>query len=646
MASRPAMSAGPKKLITYGGLSRSKTSAPSKIRQSRTSFYSTAPRPISISNASLSEGKSVEHPEPDTNVSASSSNRCSTEISANDHGVERKRKRHTSATLDGQPGRELSDFMEADSQSADPTSRSFSTGPPIRDRSRQMRTRRDVAVNIAAADNTTTKNDFKMSTPRRRRLIDALATTESSCTSEAGISVLNESLKTYEREADSTERIHATPKPRSGARSRRSTPVSRKVRLTYSQSRSSLGQSQASDGSGPLAAQSMDDSILPESHMLDGFAEQFRDHTSRGKVAIDVGEEDDVICGFALAAALVIFLTSNSAPHLVRQLTRQGLGRFIGRLLRVDDDIDTYTARHHVKLSRTLTASLHQVKRILMKMPVWHGHAPRHLSPLTVGLRLLETISRCSDGQLVQQVANDLGRDLAIVTANVRTSEDLDYALTVFALEVLSGAGVSMASEKAQVSSSQLPQSIFGFLRTTAQNWPYQRHEVGSAVMKLAINTTNTEDGAAAFDVADLSLLADRLEQGFEAVKEALWSGTLDNGMYDELLLMLGVMINVVEHSRQARASVQEPALDKIAKLWEDNQPTANSVATSKLSVAVNYLAVLLGYLCLTTRGRSRINTQIVSLVLSIRQFVDMNRAVDGRTSELELLATELSRQI
>ncbi|RCI13489.1 hypothetical protein L249_5523, partial [Ophiocordyceps polyrhachis-furcata BCC 54312] len=720
MASRPAESAGPRKLRTYGGLSRSRTSTPSKIRQSRTPILSTAAKLAQSSNACLSRGKSVESPGPDNTNSPPILERSSTETSANIHGVGRKRKRPILAMLDERPDYELGDFLERDSKSADLTSRKPSTGSSLVERDYSMEIRRAVAENTSAAGGTAMEDDFKISIPRRRRLIDALTTPECTRANEIGRSAYNESPEASEREADSAERIHAVPDARSGTGNRRSTPISRKVRLTYSQSRTS-GESQALEASSPLPAVSMDDSVLPDTQMRsspikdqdtynifddpdpqpairsvhelrrsgainrhademddllirvgkpgtgslatrrtalcelaqrlprDGFAEQFRDHNCRDKVAIDIGEEDDVVCGFALAAALVIFLKSNSAPHLVRQLTRQGLGRFLGRLLRVDDDIDLYTARRHTKLSRMLAASLHEVKHILVEMSIWHGHAPLQLSPRTLSLRLLETISRCSEGQLLQQVANDLGRDLAIVAAGMRTSEILDYALTVFALEVLSGSGISMVSDKAEFSKLHLPRSIFSFLRAALRNWPSERHELGSAVMKLAINTTNTEDGAAAFKVADLSLLADRIGRGFDNVKQAIDCGVLENSVYDDLLLMLGVMINVMEHSHRARTSVDKTALDKIAKLWEDNQPTiseANLVDKSKLSVAVNYLAVLLGYLCLTTRGRARVNTQVGSLVISIRQFVDMCRAVDSRTKELESLATELYRQI
>ncbi|RDA90050.1 hypothetical protein CP533_6538 [Ophiocordyceps camponoti-saundersi (nom. inval.)] len=655
MDSRPAKGAGSKKLMTYGALSRSKTPAPPATRQSNPTPHFTVPK-LAESNK-IYKYRSFEFAGTDTSKTPPGLVRHSTEISANEHGIRKKRKQSVSATLDERPNCGLGGLLKRESESVAITSPNFGTCSSSGERKHQMDTRRAFAANQLLVESSGLKDDGKLSTPRRRRLIDALATPDGLSTNEATDTVLNGNLEASELEEESnlTQRVQAIPESRSGAGNRRSTPYGRKIRLTYSQSGSSFGKSQALEGSSPLAIGSIDDSILPNTHApsspvgdedtynyvlddphpqpairsvhelrrsgafnryadeiddllirigkpgtgtlatrrtalcelaqrlaLDSFAEQFRDHGCRDKIAVGVGEEDDVICGFALAAALIIFFKSNSAPHLVRELTRQGLGKFLGQLLRVEDDIDIFTARKHAKLSRTLLASLYEVKRTMMDTSIWHGYKPIILSPRTLSLRLLETVSRCSEGQLLQQVADDLGRDLTTVASVLKTSEVLDYALTVYALEMLSGAGVSIASDKAGFSEFQLPKSIFSFLRRAMAKWPSERHDLGSAVIKLAINTTNTEDGAAAFDVADLSLLADRIERGFATVKQAISYGALENGIYDELLLILGVMINVVEHSHRARTSLEGTALDKIAKLWEDNQPAVSEVSISQ----------------------------------------------------------------
>ena len=66
----------------------------------------------------------------------------------------------------------------------------------------------------------------------------------------------------------------------------------------------------------------------------------------------------------------------------------------------------------------------------------------------------------------------------------------------------------------------------------------------------------------------------------------------------------------------------------------------------SRLSVALGYLAVLLGYLCLSKRVRELVGSDdsIRGLVGSIRDFAAMYRVVDSKAHELELLVDDLRR--
>ncbi|PHH75326.1 hypothetical protein CDD83_4413 [Cordyceps sp. RAO-2017] len=127
------------------------------------------------------------------------------------------------------------------------------------------------------------------------------------------------------------------------------------------------------------------------------------------------------------------------------------------------------------------------------------------------------------------------------------------------------------------------------------RGWPCDHREFQAAVLKLAINTTNTQEGAVVFDDAELlSLLADCIGKGFTRVQDAIGNGSLEGDVYHELLLMLGVMINIVEHSPPARSSLKQASLDGLVSLWRQNRQAmteADSVEKSKVSVAMSYLA-------------------------------------------------------
>lgn len=441
-------------------------------------------------------------------------------------------------------------------------------------------------------------------------------------------------------------------------------------------------------GAGPLSIRRNALCELAQSLPRVSFAEQFRDHASRDKVAREIGREDDLVSGFALAAVIVIFLNSGPAPHLVRQLSQEGLGRHLGRLLRVSEEIDSVATRKAMNLPRTTKALLHSVKSILMRMPIWHGMQPIRISPRTLGLQVLKTVARCANKQLLEQVVVDLGEDFVVVAADCAeagaTPDTVDYTLTVLGLEVLSSAGVATTDLDSQgPSRRQLPASIAKFLRNSMQRWPSERGELEAIILKLSIDTTNTKWGAAAFDDAKLlSLLGDCVAEGYKRIRNAVGSGSLESDLYDELILLLGVMINIVEHNQPARTTLGDEPLDGLVALWRGNSQTvsevrgqrdafptqtsnmssctglltytvrmlskADSVDKSKVNVALGYLAVLLGYLCLTERGRDRIKSRfsngegIRSLIGSIQDFTAMYKTVDSRVHELEALVKEL----
>lgn len=781
MASRPPLkNAGHKKLVTYGSTSRRSHSNPKATQELDAPGLALPPKP---------QGHAT-YQAPDPSLDADGSPRVPRNDGRSTEGKghapeqpgDRKRKRNHSAEFAMKPAphhrahhddepkaavdapqraleRVYHDNTESRRQANKTGTATNSTSPSPA----QRRSTAKVGVSAAASEKllSTVPAHDTPSTSRRRRLIDALAAQRAASPDEeakhtddeVGESTGEEVSPSLPRRAMASQDARARAADRRGA-----TPTSRKIKFTYSQSRSVLSESQtandtstpgldadddtalsdtqalssppapafadedAEDGDGGLQpaiksvhelrragannrfADEMDDllarignpgagSLTMRRNALcelayrlrkESFAGQFRDHASRDNVAKGVGREEDVVSSFALAAALVIFLKSGPAPHLLQQLCKEGLGNLLGRLLRVGEDIDALAAQRQTNLPRTTRASLHNVKGTLVQMPIWHELEPVRLSPRTLGLQLLESVSRCSEGELLEQVVAELGPDVVSVAAEcaeagdeAEAEADVDYTLVVFALEVLSSAGITPGANDQGAWTAQHPRSIAKFLGRALQLWPEQRGELAAATLKLAINTTNTARGAAAFDDAGLlSLLTDRIVEGFRRVHDAIGSdGQLQDDLYDGLLLILGVMINIVEHCPPARVSAGGRALDELVTLWQGNQLTvgevrmggrpvalasaghfadvyaqADSVDKSKVSVAVGYLAVLLGYLCLTPGGRERVDARvgsgegIRSLVGSIRDFVAMYKTVDSKVHELEALVGELRR--
>lgn len=380
------------------------------------------------------------------------------------------------------------------------------------------------------------------------------------------------------------------------------------------------------------------------------FMAQFRDHTSRDRVAQGVGKEDDLICGFALVSALLSFLTSSPAPNLLRQLACDGIGKLLAILLRVGDDIVTVASQKSLNISCVSRSSVGAVKAILQGLPIWHGYRPAVISPRTVSLQLMALLSRSVDAGLLDQILLDSQEDIISVAtwaSEEGSYSEVDYALTVFTLETQSSAGVAPRLN----GDGGHPARIARLLSRAFLQWPSGRAELDSAILKLALNTTNTEVEAAAFGDPELSTrLACSIGDLFTDVQGAIVAGKLKSEKYDELLLMLGVMINIMEYCPSARSMVDAEAIDDLIRLWQENQQfvgEADSVEKSKLSVVIGYLSLLLGYMCLSDQVRKQLEHYLgpgglQTLRGSIQQFATMYKAVDSKAYSLDTLLDEL----
>lgn len=300
------------------------------------------------------------------------------------------------------------------------------------------------------------------------------------------------------------------------------------------------------------------------------FTVQFRDHATRDSVAKDLGIEEDTISGFALAAVLVIFLSSGTAPHLLQQLANDRVGKLLARLLSVREDIDELATQRTMNLSRASKTSLRSVKGQLLRLRIWHGYDPVDLSPRRVALQLLDIVTQWSDVRALEELTRDVKVELAVAADEYRRGDfeaDVDFVLIARVLETQSNVSTIVDTETAQA--RQHSSTVAGFLRRTLRSWPENRSDLEATILKLAINTTNVTGGAEAFDDGRLlSDLASTICRGFELVQAAVDRRGLEGGIYDELLLVLGVMINVLEHCPRARYSVDEASLARLVGVY------------------------------------------------------------------------------
>lgn len=310
------------------------------------------------------------------------------------------------------------------------------------------------------------------------------------------------------------------------------------------------------------------------------FASQFRDHSARDNVATDIGSEEDVVSGFAMTASLVIFLSSNNAPHLLRRLVEERVGKLLGHLLRSQEDVEAIASQRRTNLSKIGRNSISGIKAHLQHMDIWNGYEPGIISPRRIALQLHHIIQRNLDTPSRSRVLKDLEGVFSSVAedqARNAESEDLDKGLVILVMEAELGADSTILGTeqlRRRASSSAL------FLRNALDKWPDDRGEVQSATLKLAIDTTNTEVGAQVFGNENLLPgIARSVQLGLGKVQAAVDSRTLDASMYDGLLLIMGVMINVLEHFPPARTSFDAASAAQLADLFSQSRKSVGDVS-------------------------------------------------------------------
>ncbi|CAH0024043.1 unnamed protein product [Clonostachys rhizophaga] len=399
---------------------------------------------------------------------------------------------------------------------------------------------------------------------------------------------------------------------------------------------------------------------LAQKLQRDDFAAQFRDHAARDTIAKGIGKETDIISGFAFTSSLVLFLSSNNAPHLLRRLVEERVGKMLSELLRIRDDITVLAAQRAMNVSKAGLASLRGVKSFLLRKPLWLQQRPSSLSPRTMALQLLSILHRYLETRYLEQVIQDSEYELQKIIASedlydleedeVEVEEDTDTALVIVILESRSGAGIEATEGTQKMARAS---KISQFLQKTLENWPKEQGEAVTTTLKLVINTTNVEDGAKAFgNTRTLQHLSRCICEGIRQVQEAVEKNTFQAGLYNELLLVLGVTINILEHHKPSRALIDQTSLERLAALYMGNHESiddADSEQQSKVNVALGYLAVILGYLSLDPQARGVIQKHnngsgLTHLIESIQKFSRLFSTVDNKMHELEGLVNELQR--
>ncbi|KAL2157188.1 hypothetical protein VTH06DRAFT_6324 [Thermothelomyces fergusii] len=384
------------------------------------------------------------------------------------------------------------------------------------------------------------------------------------------------------------------------------------------------------------------------------FRQQFRNHSDSGNLFRSLGEETDLISGYAILAIVATLLAATTSAHLIQQLRSQGLTRLASRLLDFSTDIALLAKDRKQNVSKNGLHTIETVKSSLLELPVWKPFSPTSLSPRTLALKCLELLMRhpshasAEDEVLPQAMTDPLFSMLAEGVSDAacwdlpNQNESCDFYLALYVLE---GYSVSaMQSRLSSVWTRHYAPIVAKVLEAALQRPTDQLGDLEGLTLRISLNITNHNSEASRLFV-EKGLLRRLAESACGAFEMVLSSMTVDSFMskvLESLIMMLGAMINFCAYYPPAFRSLEEQddgagsPLNRLIRHFADNHAKtgdADSMEKTQLNVALGYLSVLLGYLSLSGSIRDRFilvhpKKSIQPLLDSINEFIAFHRQV------------------
>ena len=404
------------------------------------------------------------------------------------------------------------------------------------------------------------------------------------------------------------------------------------------------------------------------------FRRQFRNHNDDGGLVKSLGQETDLISGYSILAILVTLLSASSSAHLVQLLRVQGFAALLGRMLEHPTDIVLLAKDRKQNVSKNAQTTLGSIKSSLLSLPIWEPCAPKALSPRTLGLKCLDLIMHQpshSVGEveiLTPAVTSQLFSILSTAASDGRCwdfpaqQESTDFYLALYTLE---GYSVSaMQSDQGATWTREHVPVVVDILDAALRRPTETYGDLESLTLRITLNTTNHNPKAAAmFAERDyLRTMAGSSCRAFATLLGSTAADTFQLKVNESVILMLGVMINFCVYYPPASQDLEEKdgspnsPLDQLIRIFADNHAKtsdvrrtthchivvfdayalfiqADSMEKTQLNVALGYLAVLLGNLCLRPAIRDRFlvvhpKKNMQPLIDSINEFVAFHSKV------------------
>ncbi|KAF1947101.1 hypothetical protein EJ02DRAFT_392951 [Clathrospora elynae] len=380
------------------------------------------------------------------------------------------------------------------------------------------------------------------------------------------------------------------------------------------------------------------------------YSSQLLDSTLAPQFFRHIASGGEIIFDFATAVATIFILQTNPTYTVLDQLHAIGMVNTLVKLAGNDADVRRISKDRKTNMSKIAQESMGSFRTLAQQSSFWSNRKPEKLTPqlvalkalelLIVGLRTAGNTEPLLDQTMILQLVELASKPSERLKSNQGALEDalvLDMVLSI--LE-----SVSATRQKQSMWSTGVLQHIAEFMPIF-----FRPNATASTMLavKLCMNLTNNKPKACQqfSDKAFIQPLMLSIIEKFRLLDADL-AQEERTGVLESLILSLGAMINLAEFSDKTRLNVDDDeqmvaTLVKIFLERSERASQADSMEESHSGVAVGYLTVLLGNLCLNASVRSKIRALLPKkrldlLINKIKEFVRVHEHVDSTTDQFE----------
>ncbi|KAF2026654.1 hypothetical protein EK21DRAFT_73644 [Setomelanomma holmii] len=380
------------------------------------------------------------------------------------------------------------------------------------------------------------------------------------------------------------------------------------------------------------------------------FAHDLLDSSLDQQFLKNLRSNGEIIFDFAVAVATAFMLRANPTSAILGEIFHSHAMDTITSLLDNDNDITKISNLRKTNLSNIAKDSVKACRVVVLESPIWFPFTTDTLTPRLVALKALDMLlvglrQYGNDEPLLTQDLVHKLVEIALPTSQrSKVDEHSVYEKAIITLTFSILESVSLAASK---QTTWPPSTLRRLADLMTPIFKVRDATMNTLAVKLCMNVTNNRPKAclqfsdAPFVHSLLGSIVDRftlLQTSLEDVQRT--------EILDTLILSLGAMINLTEHSDRARTNADDEKglLETVVTTFVDGSvrtAQALSMEETQASVAVGYLSVLLGNLCLNSAIRTKIRArmpeqQLTILVDKIKEFVQVHEHANRKAKQFE----------